>query len=447
MKKTAVLVGVIALVALAWLVWTWGYVEDDGFIHLEFAKNVLAGHGFAFDGLSVYADSSPLWVFGLVALGGVGVPLTVAAKVLGVVALGLLLAGVWRALSDWGAPRLAAWGALLVVLNPFVLHWAFAGMEAVGGAALAVWLCSYCARGRLVPTLVLAGLAPLLRYELAFLSLMAVATLAVQRRDWRVVLYGALAALPIIAWSVYTATALGSLLPTTGPAKHIFQESLAANAIKVVSTMLLGFAVPVLVAPLGLRKLRVPWSAWAWPALVLAYYMAGGIAMQTRYALAPGCLVIVLALLTAARWSSRALTVVMCTTMVVFLFVDGWMVLPTMHNRIAGVALTTAFDAELRARIPADRPIAVFGIGQHALELDNPIIDTGGLTRPGVLQHRATPAETRAWALAEGAACFIDGDEPPPGYTVVARGDLPRIGWFFDRSQYDQLGQRQAYCR
>lgn len=52
----------VAVWLVAWFIYGYSYWEDDAFIHLEFARSVAEGRGFAFDGLVTYGDTSPLWV-------------------------------------------------------------------------------------------------------------------------------------------------------------------------------------------------------------------------------------------------------------------------------------------------------------------------------------------------------------------------------------------------
>ena len=56
-----------ALWCIVWLIHGWHYWEDDAFIHLEFARSVSRGQGFSFNGHVVNGDTSPLWVYLLVA--------------------------------------------------------------------------------------------------------------------------------------------------------------------------------------------------------------------------------------------------------------------------------------------------------------------------------------------------------------------------------------------
>src|SRR6266702_4893621 len=59
---SAVLLAIAVLWCIYWFVHAWHYWEDDAFIHLEFARSVAAGRGFAFNGRVVAGDTAPLWV-------------------------------------------------------------------------------------------------------------------------------------------------------------------------------------------------------------------------------------------------------------------------------------------------------------------------------------------------------------------------------------------------
>src|SRR5579862_9650503 len=61
-----VLLTLSILWCVLWFIHSWGYWEDDSFIHLEFARSLASGHGFAFNGSVVYGDTAPLWVMLLV---------------------------------------------------------------------------------------------------------------------------------------------------------------------------------------------------------------------------------------------------------------------------------------------------------------------------------------------------------------------------------------------
>ncbi|HYR69064.1 MAG TPA: hypothetical protein VER77_04230, partial [Candidatus Dormibacteraeota bacterium] len=61
-RHTALLVAIL-LLGLGHLTPFLGYLTDDTFIHLQFAKNLIGGRGFAFNaGEPTYGSTSPLWV-------------------------------------------------------------------------------------------------------------------------------------------------------------------------------------------------------------------------------------------------------------------------------------------------------------------------------------------------------------------------------------------------
>src|SRR5271166_653530 len=59
-----VLVLAVPVFVLAWLVWHYRTIYDDGFIYLHVVQQFLAGHGLVYNtGQRVEAFTSPLWVF------------------------------------------------------------------------------------------------------------------------------------------------------------------------------------------------------------------------------------------------------------------------------------------------------------------------------------------------------------------------------------------------
>ena len=132
---------------LYWFVHAWPYWEDDAYIHLEFARSLAAGQGFAFNGRIVAGDTAPLWVFLLAGLHTLIPDWLVAGKVLTVLGAGLGLSGfyafarslVWSRTQPPGAAIFPAAMVLLIVVNPYFCYWAFSGMEPVAAAGLACW--------------------------------------------------------------------------------------------------------------------------------------------------------------------------------------------------------------------------------------------------------------------------------------------------------------------
>ena len=86
----------LAIAAVFWFFFSYGYVEDDAFIHLEFARSLAEGSGFSFNGKVVNGDTAPLWVVLLAAVHSIGVGWIGAAKILGCIGVLVAASGVWR---------------------------------------------------------------------------------------------------------------------------------------------------------------------------------------------------------------------------------------------------------------------------------------------------------------------------------------------------------------
>ena len=107
------------------------FFHDDSYVPLRYAERLLAGQGLTWnDGERVEGFSSPAWLFQVALLGGLGVPLPLAARMLGIAYATAVLALWYRARGD-PAGLLA-----LVSLQGFTL-WAWGGLETM---AVCFWI-------------------------------------------------------------------------------------------------------------------------------------------------------------------------------------------------------------------------------------------------------------------------------------------------------------------
>ena len=228
----------LPVVVVAWLAFAQRWITDDGFINFRIVRMIEAGHGPVFNaGERVEAHTSVLWIWTLV-VGDVVLPLPLewVAVVLGVAATGaglvtatLASRQVWRAVGAGDRPFLPAGTVVLAALPPV---WDFATSGLEGGlafgwiGAVALVLARWATHDRLLsrPAGVLLGLGPLLRPDLALVSLVTIgAVVAVQwptATGWRRRLAPLVAAgaLPV-AYQVFRMGYYAALVPNTALAK------------------------------------------------------------------------------------------------------------------------------------------------------------------------------------------------------------------------------------
>ena len=144
--KTPFRLLVPALVALALLLsvwWGWPFFHDDAYITLRYVDRLLHGKGLTWTsvGPPVEGFTHPLWALQLLALGGLGVDLEWAARLLGLAYL-VGLAVLWYARGWWPLPLVA------LVTSPAVALWAGGGLETVSFAFWCVVCGAFAARPR-----------------------------------------------------------------------------------------------------------------------------------------------------------------------------------------------------------------------------------------------------------------------------------------------------------
>jgi len=246
------LVAALLLIAIAGLR---GYVTDDTWIHLRYARNLIDLGEFSFNpGEATYGATSPLWIFGLVLLLKLGVAPLVAAKVLGLASAVLMLV-----IASWMIDRILkrmglqpAWWSFLMailILDAWFQRWTLSGMETPLACALllAMLMPACSAKPNWLAFGAAAGLAALVRPEFALFGPLALPWLLIFHSDPgpRLKAFAAAAlgwAALLGPWLWYAWTAFARLTPETAAAKSygitFDPTSLAANLFRSLTQLL-----------------------------------------------------------------------------------------------------------------------------------------------------------------------------------------------------------------
>jgi arabinofuranosyltransferase len=230
--------GVLLLFGIAG--WQRRWMSDDGLIVLRTVRQLLAGNGPVFNvGERVESSTSTVWTYLLVLPGLLGLRLEWAAVVLGLVAsvagLAFALDGARRLHRPAGGGVLLPAGALVVAtLSPF-RDFATSGLETglVTCWLGASWWCLVRLAGvaperrrRVWPQAVLIGLGPLVRPDLALMTVPALIALVILVRPRPARLAGLVAAAGLLpaGYEVFRAGYYGLLVPTTAITKEAGQH-------------------------------------------------------------------------------------------------------------------------------------------------------------------------------------------------------------------------------
>lgn len=473
-----------------WFVHGWHYWEDDAWIHLEFARSLAAGQGFAFNGRVVAGDTAPLWVFLLVAVHAVVPRWILAGKALAALGAIFGLAGCYAFARSLAARLLppsdaaakifpAAAAVFFLAVNPYTCYWIFSGMESVAAAGLACFAVLAATRSRptyasFVGACLLAGIAPLLRPETIFLTaLLAIPLLGQWRRlsgSAVLLLIGlVLAAAPLALWSAYSLHAFGHILPNTNAAKRAGPHD--SVLVRLASAYSLGYPIVVagalaLAAALLLRaralarSLRnavaealgrtepsspgLPFAAWIfilWPVIAAVFYVINHTYVQTRYILVPAFGLSIVILLLALRSSPRGGRILYLAALAWSLVLSLVVVRPFIRNKGVNCDQVAQLADFIRDHIPANQPVATYSIGEITYLSQHAIVDTGGITRPEAIPYINSPDLILRWARLQGARYYTSGSSPQPGSVAVYVVHTPFTGWSLHPGRYATMDQ------
>lgn len=450
-------VGVAAL-AVIWLVSSYGYVEDDAYIHIDYARSLAQGDGFAFNGVRANGDTAPLWPMLLTVPHAFGLDWVASAKLLCALGVAWAFLAIVRLLEDLpfgagGRRPLLVTTLAVTLLNPYFVHWSFSGMEAVTAFGAGLWIIRGAFAGqaawpRLLGAAALIAVAPLLRPELLLLD--AVAGPVVLWKTWQltqsrpllvrsggVAALAVLMALPLVGWGVYAQHTFGAVVPNTNLAKQ--GGTLWRLAPRLATVYLAGFPVTLALLPLFMvrpRLLRgIPAAIWAlllWPMGCVLFYLADHTLVQTRY-----CLLSMPCLSIAVVWLLqnsgrdawfRAAAVAMAAAALVSTVLA---VVPLVANKADGARAYTELSMYLHDRVPGNGRVAVYAIGLVAFKSGHPLVDIGGITQPGVIPYLNDPPAVVRWAREQGARYYVGSNPPEPRATALFATSVRYLGWTF----------------
>ncbi len=454
---------VVALLVACALMWpVRGYLTDDTFIHLQYARHLADGAGFVFNpGERVYGSTSPLWV-ALIADGmAAGLDGLWTARALGLVAtLASVVLFMMLMRRNLKLPVLRALATVVWAAHPWMIRWSLSGMETP--LAVALVLAGFVAftdgqtwGARPVRTGAFWAMAALVRPEAVFLLLLWFVFLVIDtdsREGVRRLLAGTLPpALIYGGWLLFARLYFGTFWPNTLSAKvaggegwpYVLDTIKRQVGIVGYSDAALGAAMVAALAFGGRRM----WPSrpmaqrllpWVWVFALPVLYVMRGVPVLSRY-LVP--LLPVLAWLSwrsVERWwagedpvpgvgrgaavlgvALAALALVQC------LSVYQGMVLPQVRSFSSGLRQSLVPWGEwFAANTRPGEVIAAPDIGALGYYSHRPVLDLAGLVSPRIvplLQHEQPEDLVANFSFAKVARPDYLVDRAPRAYDLVSR--------------------------
>ena len=480
-KVNKILILFTLFILTLWLYFSFGYIEDDAFIHLEFAKNIAENNSFSFKNINVNGDSSPLWIIFISILLKFKFSYIVAIKILSYISVIFATIGIYK-LADLILKNktCASFYCIYIVTSPFFIHWSYSGMEAVFALGILCWVLVLSNNKSVNPTIfLLAGLLPLIRFELLPVSIFMIYVAYTKFNTQKISLLVSIVLIgfPFILWGCWAYHEFGSVIPTTNSAKKLYTNfSYFEIIFRQFSLIIAGYGSVILLFSgtllfyiyKHLRKLiifiksndinsilhlandnNVLLFTFIYPVSCLGFYIVDRITVQTRYILIfLPLLVLGLAALVKHLKGNKLITYYFVVGLIFNLLIFVNTVYPHVMNKITLVRNIEKFIVEIKYNVKPDIPISVYSIGQISLYLPNPIVDIGGIIFPEVIPFIGDRVKTDKWAWDKGARCFISAEMPPiESFELVQSYLNPVIGWHLNKKFYDQeIGKTGIFC-
>lgn len=439
------------LVLLAMLLPLADGFTDDGFIHIQYARNIITRGEYSFNpGEVSFGTSSPLWVMLLAALGSVagsGESLIWISRILSWLAgFGAVLV-VFVLARRAGAGRVAgALAACAFAADPWFARWTALSMESSLAVLSVALMCLYSLRAlddrrAAALTGMFAALAALVRPEvyLAIPVLVIAGLTRARSADRRAVVIAVGVALALLVpWFAFAKLHIGSFIPNTAGAKSgglvlspvVFLHKLKPVArillsgqLAAIGGMVLGLAVPGARARLLDPRLRF---MLLWVVSVPVAYVVLDIQILSRYLLLVTPALCVLGWLSleamAKAWLPGRARAALVGIALLAVGVDA-----VFYARVVvppSRAFTHDLTHEMRSiatwldeNADGDAVVAAADIGYLAFYGKRRVLDLGGLVEPrtGELRSKYSYEEIISRGLYFGV----------PGY--------PRVDYFIDR--------------
>ena len=404
------------------------YITDDLFIHLQFARNISTGNGFAFNpGQPVYGSSSALWVLLVAFLGLFSQNFLLLSKILGILfGVGSLL--LFFKLSGDIIDKLSVSFLICVLLavDPWFSRWAASGME-VPAVAFFVILGIISHRKEIQREFegfpfspIIFAIVTWLRPEGVMLFLFALISLLLNapkgKKTATVLKALGIYVVTFLPWLLYAYFTFGRIIPTTAMVKSGGGASLRGILIalfefgKIYGATYLLMGVLISLALLrylrrgkpGLRRIlnfaRQNFLILAWVVILPLVYASRGLLAGSRY-LTPSMILILIAGGLGIEYllspegrirTGRKLIPILIILLLVFepLLVNAITYGNVYQGGVIGYRQAHEYIGKwIEANTPESAIIAAWDVGVVAYYSHRRIIDVAGLMDPEILKY------------------------------------------------------------
>ncbi len=426
------------------------FMGDDTFIHLEYARSLANGEGFAFSGNKTYGSTAPLWTLMCSLMIKIGIDGVWAIRLLNALfSLGVIFCGYLFSVNNFSSKGVLTFMSVMF-FNALMWRWSISGMESSAAILGVLFLISFLQNPQQYPSIILGlltGLMVLIRPEFllfgAILGIIILFDSKISFSNKAIMLTAGLGV--VTTWIVFAYYYFGTIVPNTFVSKSSSNflnsfdnlwRNLGVISVSYFSFFIIGFVSSIYI--FRNKKAIKFWDSTALFCIFIilgfyGYYLGKDVIILSRYSIILVPAFAYLAAKISEQIQPRLLASALVSGILFNLIFLSEIVIPDANKFVIGFQNQFKKIAEIINRESHQGiSVALNDVGIIAYYTNARIYDLAGLTEPNRFKFNKKTDyildSNPYFIIWRDDFSLIDLNDFLKNYEVVYESSLPSLG-------------------